>query len=77
MLLVDWTPVKVYPRALRVVSRINTKTLIGNGLQENDEWIDINTSVSEKPALKRGLLIEGIIVHQKHLHIVSQAPRLP
>ncbi|CAF9919928.1 MAG: hypothetical protein ALECFALPRED_001376 [Alectoria fallacina] len=39
----DWSPIQVYPKLLRVVSRINTKTLIGNGLQENNEWIDINT----------------------------------
>jgi len=43
----DWTPINVYPRALSVVSRINTKTLIGNGLQENDEWIDINTNYTK------------------------------
>lgn len=43
---VDWTSVTVYPKALRVVSRINAKTLIGNHLEENEEWIAISTSVS-------------------------------
>ncbi len=43
----DWSPVQVYPKLMRLVSRINTKTLIGNGLQENDEWIDMSTTVSE------------------------------
>ena len=46
MKFVDWSPVKVYPTVLRLVSRINTKILVGNGLQENDEWIDISAAVS-------------------------------
>ena len=42
----DWSPVKVYPKVLRLVSRINAKILVGNGLQENEDWIDISASVS-------------------------------
>ena len=44
----DWSTVQVYTKVLRLVSRINTKILVGNGLQDNDEWVDISASVSVK-----------------------------
>lgn len=78
MKFADWSPVQVYPKLLRVVSRINTKILIGNGLQENDEWIDINTSVSENG--HRNVFViatnRGIIVHKKHFHILCKASNI-
>ncbi|KAJ4302890.1 hypothetical protein N0V90_001781 [Kalmusia sp. IMI 367209] len=43
----DWTPVKVHPTVLRLVSRINTKLLIGNGLEKNADWIDISASYTK------------------------------
>lgn len=53
MKFADWSPVQVYPKVLRLVSRINTKILVGNGLQENDEWIDISASVRNRMGQKR------------------------
>ena len=49
----DWSTVQVYTKVLRLVSRINTKILVGNGLQDNDEWVDISASVSVKLGQKR------------------------
>ncbi|KAF2259656.1 cytochrome P450 [Lojkania enalia] len=43
----DWTPIKVHPTVLRLVSKINTKLLIGNGLEKNKEWIDISASYTK------------------------------
>ncbi|CAI6341371.1 unnamed protein product [Periconia digitata] len=40
----DWTTVKVYPSILRLVSRINTKILVGNGLDQNNDWVEISAS---------------------------------
>ncbi|KAF2439158.1 cytochrome P450 [Karstenula rhodostoma CBS 690.94] len=40
----DWTPIKVHPTVLRLVSQINTKLLVGNGLEKNKDWIDISAS---------------------------------
>ena len=43
----------MYAKVLRLVSRVNTKILVGNGLQDNDEWVDISASVSRKLGEKR------------------------
>ncbi|KAF1974320.1 cytochrome P450 [Bimuria novae-zelandiae CBS 107.79] len=43
----EWTPIKVHPTVLKLVSKINTKLLIGNGLEKNKEWIDISASYTK------------------------------
>ena len=68
----------MYPKLLRVVSRINTKILIGNGLQESDEWIDMNTSVSENGQRNVFAIATNRdnIVRKKCFHILSKAPNI-
>jgi hypothetical protein len=46
----EWTPIKVHPTVLKLVSKINTRVLIGNGLEKNKEWIEISATVSTSPS---------------------------
>ena len=43
---VDWSPIQVYPKVLRLVSRVNGKVFVGKGLHQNEEWIEISCNVS-------------------------------
>ena len=43
---IDWSPIQVYPKILRLVSRVNAKIFVGNGLHKNEEWIEITCNVS-------------------------------
>jgi hypothetical protein len=47
----DWQPCVVYPKILRLVSRTNTKIFVGNGLHENEEWIDITSKVRQSTVI--------------------------
>lgn len=40
----DWLPIQVYPKVLRLVSRVNGKIFVGNGLHQNEEWISISST---------------------------------
>ena len=44
--ITEWLPMTVYPKVLRLVSRVNGKIFVGNGLYQNEEWIDISCNVS-------------------------------
>jgi hypothetical protein len=74
----DWTPITVYPKVLRLVSRINTKILVGNGLDRNEEWIDISASVSQVSRKQPfpSYTNTCITVYKKYLRIVCKASDL-
>lgn len=42
----DWTPVQVHPRVVQLVSRVSTRIFVGNGMERNEDWMDISSNVS-------------------------------
>ncbi|EAW13530.1 cytochrome P450 [Aspergillus clavatus NRRL 1] len=42
-----WTPIQVYPKMLRLVSRINGKIFVGPSLYDNEEWITISCNYTK------------------------------
>ena len=85
--VIDWSPIQVYPKILRLVSRVNAKIFVGNGLHKNEEWIEIRCNVSPphrteanphhhaSPSLT--YLPTTTTVHQKHLPLLCETPILP
>ncbi|KAK1141873.1 hypothetical protein N8T08_008386 [Aspergillus melleus] len=42
----DWHAIQVYPKILRLVSRVNGRIFVGNPLHQNEEWINISCNAS-------------------------------
>ena len=84
---IDWFPIQVYPKILRLVSRVNAKIFVGNDLHKNEEWIEISCNVSRPHGTKPNpyhyaspsltYLPTTTTVHQKHLPLLCQTPILP
>ena len=84
---IDWSPIQVYPKILRLVSRVNAKIFVGDGLHKNEEWIEISCNVSPshriepnphhrtRPSLT--YLLTTTTVHEKHLPLLCETPVLP
>ncbi|KAL8826671.1 MAG: hypothetical protein Q9191_003656 [Dirinaria sp. TL-2023a] len=53
--MAEWFPLTVYPKILRLVSRVNGKIFVGKDLYQNEEWIDMscNYFVSELRTVRR------------------------
>ncbi|CAD6569440.1 MAG: hypothetical protein ASARMPREDX12_002450 [Alectoria sarmentosa] len=45
----DWLAIQVYPKVLRLVSRVNGKIFVGSGLHQNEEWVKISCNYTRKP----------------------------
>lgn len=52
----DWFPIQVYPKVLRLVSRVNGKIFVGNGLHQNEEWIKISCNYTRNVFLSSAKL---------------------
>ncbi len=75
---VDWLPVPVYPKVLRLVSRLNGKIFVGTGLHQNEEWIDISCNVSTmKQTSTLPFGHSSAAVHKKHLSLLRKVEVLP
>ncbi|KAH8433979.1 cytochrome P450 [Aspergillus melleus] len=42
----DWHAIQVYPKILRLVSRVNGRIFVGNPLHQKEEWINISCNAS-------------------------------
>ncbi|KUL87830.1 hypothetical protein ZTR_03135 [Talaromyces verruculosus] len=56
-LLVELDTVLVYPKVVRMVSRVNAKIFVGNGLHEKEEWITINSNYTKNIFISSAKLI--------------------
>ncbi|KAH8802448.1 cytochrome P450 [Xylogone sp. PMI_703] len=43
----NWTAIQVHPRAVRVVTRISTRVFVGNGMERNEDWLDISSNYTK------------------------------